>query len=412
MNLINSYQKKRHPNDTWSGGASLLVVLVFFFGASLLQIFNWKTGMSSAPSYQKLFPQFYFSFALLILINKRHLVQSREEARLLIIFFILMAFMFFMGNTSGFGNLFNCLILPVFISIILNGMPLSVWHKTRSIIFAFFVINCGLAIMERILLFNVFAFTGGEGDGEVVDNIFRSTALQNHPLNNALFTSIIMSFILADKFLPNKKKYTLLFVGLISLLCYNTRSSVILWAGILGIHLMLVLFSRKKRFRMIKPWLIMSFIIIGVGFYYLLFIYGWGNRLIQLDFSEDSSTYQRLKLLKLVESMNFSDYLIGVSSKESNRIFMRFDLEHVENYWIIYIMRYGLIFTGLLFFFYSSLFKRLFAGYTRKDALFISFVFLLLSSTNNSLAFNSLSLSVLIICCYGFSPKLFYKKHE
>ncbi len=400
------YSDKRLPKDRLGTGLILIVFFVLFLGGGILQIFNWQTGLPSAPMYQRFFPHFYITLIVLLFIDKSHLKRSKEEIALVVCFVVLVFYMTLVGNTSGFGNLLNCLILPIFISFILNGSNSVTLKRVRSLLFTFFVINCILAITERILQFNIFPLLGTEGDEEVVDNVFRSTAIQNHPLNNALFTSIIMSFILVDKQLSPLKKYGLLFLGYSGFLCYNTRSSIVLWGVILALHFIFVLFSGDKKFRKIKPWLIIAFVVVVISFYLLLFVYGWGNRLVQLDFSDDPSTYQRLKLIRLISSLNISDFLIGISATDADKLFLRFDLEHVENYWILYIIRYGIIFTVILIVLYARLFKRLFNGYLRRSLYFISVVFLLLSSTNNSLAYNSQALSLMIICCYGFSPIL------
>ncbi len=64
------------------------------------------------------------------------------------------------------------------------------------------------------------------------------------------------------------------------------------------------------------------------------------------------------------------------------------DFNHLENFWIIFVIQYGFLFTTLLLIFYVSLIKKLFKNYNTFQKAIIIGSFLLLSSTNNSLATN------------------------
>ncbi len=400
-----------HPNYRFRYVFFFVIACTIFVGTSIWHAFGWRTGSPSAASYQQLLPQFYFVLLLVGISNKENILKTRlEEVQILLTIAALIFTMVLIGNTGSLSGIPNGLMLPALISLIIRGMPIQTVRKIRPWVIGFVIFNSLFAVAERLLFVNFFPFTGSETGGGVIDGTFRSSALQNHPLNNALMTSTIMSFLLWDKSLPLLKKYGAICLGFVSLLCFNTRSSIVLWGAILGVHFIGVLLSNKKRVKKAKPVLILGMAVAVTALMYLLFVAGWGNRLLEIDLSDDSSAAARLEVWAIFDYYSLNDFLFGTSADSFGRVLDRIGMARVENYWLIFIVRYGVIFTALLTFMYVRLFRRLFSGYKTIQVLFITGVFLLLSSTNNSLAFSEQPLSVFIICCYVFSPKLFPSK--
>ena len=81
----------------------------------------------------------------------------------------------------------------------------------------FFVLEVGLAIIERMIGYTIIGMRGGEIQNELIEqNIygFRSTAFWGHPLSNALVVSTIMSFLLVSSL---KMKYKLFLWAMVNL---------------------------------------------------------------------------------------------------------------------------------------------------------------------------------------------------
>lgn len=76
--------------------------------------------------------------------------------------------------------------------------------KVQNIILDFFIIECFLAIIEKVLNFNLFPLVSNGSISDWTWEGFRSTAFQSHPLSNALIVSTLMNFILCSS-LPMKK---------------------------------------------------------------------------------------------------------------------------------------------------------------------------------------------------------------
>ncbi|WP_035668042.1 VpsF family polysaccharide biosynthesis protein [Flavobacterium sp. 83] len=386
-----------------------IIICTLFFGTNVLYVLGWMTGTSNVSSYQLLLPQFYLAVLLIFFMNKKNVLRkSREELIVVVVLCCMVLFMVILGNTGSMSSIPNGLLLPVLISIIIKHMPRSITKNLRSLLLFFLICNSAMAILERVLNFNFFPFTGSYiiTDWVSEDTSFRSTAFQNHPLNNALMTSILMSFVLIDAEISIWKKYAYLLSGFLSLLCFNTRSSIVLWAIVLVCYFVLNLSSRKTSMKQIKPLIIIAFSLVIMTIFYFFITLNWGDRLLNIDVTSDKSALARFEIWSIFDHYSIMDFLFGMSSDEYNNILSIMSFGHVENYWIIFVIRYGLIFTFLFTFAYFKLFKSLLSFYRTRDVIFISIIFLFLSSTNNSLAFNDQVLSVFLLCCYAFMPYL------
>lgn len=98
----------------------------------------------------------------------------------------------------------------------------------------FFIINCILAMVEYRLQKNLFDYYYVESFINFSEkNEFRAFALMEHPLYSANITVLIMLFILIDNNISWKFKSILLTLGTFALLCFNSRTAVIIWACLL-----------------------------------------------------------------------------------------------------------------------------------------------------------------------------------
>ena len=110
----------------------------------------------------------------------------------------------------------------------------------RKMLIYFFCVECFVAILEAIMHVNIFPFAiGTEGyslsDKEYeIFGMFRSSALHGHPLSNALLLDVVMSFILVASDFSEKKKVMLYLLGMVALLCFNARSSILFMSTATG----------------------------------------------------------------------------------------------------------------------------------------------------------------------------------
>jgi len=76
----------------------------------------------------------------------------------------------------------------------------------------------------------------------------------------------------------------------------------------------------------------------------------------------------------------------------------------IENFWILYILRFGIVVTAYFLFFYFKLGRELFRYYSRFEKIAVPAFFIILGSINNSMASNFTPLSVFLLCAYAYSP--------
>lgn len=106
------------------------------------------------------------------------------------------------------------------------------------VLIAFYVINCLMGIYERLSQSYIFTYNSGIMDaqqryGETQDSFFRAFALLGHPLYNANVTSMIMAFILMSDKIKKYLKVSLVVLGILALLAFNSRAAMLIWGGIL-----------------------------------------------------------------------------------------------------------------------------------------------------------------------------------
>lgn len=273
----------------------------------------------------------------------------------------------------------------------------------RKWIVAIYLIECGLSIVERIVRYNVFSWNAEDAATMTdFDDFFgfRSFGLWGHPLQNALITSTIMGFILIYDGYKPKVKYTLWAIGYAAILCFNTRSSMV--ANIIFLALYQVIEASKTRSFSMKVRVI-ALGIFGVAFLGLLITQtSLGGRLLEMGLLDENSAAVRMNTWSIFDYYNLSDFLYP---DEVNReiLLSRTGLYATENFWIDWLLKYGLIIEVIYIALVAYNIFQYGRGYMKIDLLFLNLVFWVIASTNNSLTANPiplfLFLAALIIYC-------------
>ncbi|MCQ2209471.1 MAG: hypothetical protein MJZ34_04185 [Paludibacteraceae bacterium] len=284
-------------------------------------------------------------------------------------------------STMSIGALFVAGAFPV------NELKnKNIWKFFFFSFLCFYVIECSLAVIERVVSVNlpILRVTESlwEGISSGEDSSFRSEALLGHPLQNALIVLTAMSFILMSK-MSVLWKYGLWFLGFLSLLCFNTRFAIVFSVLLFGIY---ILNSSKWGYSKREKLQTRLFIVIGcITGMVLFFVIGLGDRLLNMGLMDESSSYARLDLFDLFIGVDFSSLLFPMDSKLISSLMAYRDVKVIENFWIVYLLNYGLVFLGIIIFFYFVILKNLYRNYTVFQTLFTVMTFFLTASTNNSL---------------------------
>lgn len=268
----------------------------------------------------------------------------------------------------------------------------------------FYVLECSTAILEFIMrdhIFGWFEYTYTKGIITYAGNdSFRSVALMGGPLENALSVTVMMLFYLFNQRFSMKRKMALWFLGLIAVFCFNARMAIIV--NLLGMFLYIEIF--KKRPDSSNKYIVVLFAtcsVVGI-----LYFYGLGDRLWETgNIGKDTSIETRLKLFRYMADRDWADYLWGSSLMQvRHEISTSIKVRIIENFWLSYVFRIGLIATIYFTVLYFSLCRNLLRAYPLTDKIVISSLFVILVSSNNSLDSNFLPLFLFMLCSYTYKP--------
>lgn len=386
---------------------NLSVLFLLFLGNNVLFAF----GYNFTSIFTSILPSFYLLILLLVRNRFRPLnaeFKDKKEELLLFIIAIVLLIIQILTHATGFlGGIINLILLPPMFSYIYPVKSKKYDYICRKILTAFYIINSLWAIAERLIKRNIFPFTGAVETDSNINYIqgFRSTALQDHPLNNALCLTVIMVFILSSKHIQLKTKLFLYTLGYLAVLCFNTRSSIILWSIIFFFFLVHYIYKENHKYQTKIKLLLFICILIPVAFYFIE-QFQLGDR-IRTEKLLDDSAMVRIESLYLLLDINLRNILLGMPPNQQELIMYHAGVKIIENFWIVYLLRYGIIGFSLIIFGFSKLLKRILANYTNYQKYFCLLSFLLLASTNNSLSVNAQPLCIFILCSYAWkSPNL------
>ena len=381
----------------------LAISLLLFIGNNVLYHF----GVIPTNIITTILPCFYL-LCLILLKNKFRPIErseSKKEELILYGIIVLLLFMQMAMKASGFiGSFINMLLLPIMFSFLYPTNCDKLKVKTRKLLISFYCIDSLWSISERVIGINIFPFTGSTDLNNIIYSLegFRSTALQDHPLNNALCLSAIMVFILTSYNFSLNKKLLLFTLGFFAILCFNTRSSMILWAAMFLLFSIKYIFSKKCHDSLAKKIFFALFLILSIPtILYFIFRLNLGDRLFSQKLLDDSAMV-RVSSIGLFLNIDFMSIIFGLSQEKIELLMYKSKVLIIENFWIVYFLRYGLIGFMLLIFGFYKLFKRIFKPYSMYQRIFCLGGFFLLASTNNSLAVYAQPLCIFILSAYSF----------
>lgn len=392
----------------------LIVIFAYaalFLGSPLLNLlgYTYKTDYGSA-----LFKIHPATYALLIVVlycfisnNINYLFQGKvlEMKFLVLILFLIFSF-YIRSTTNGLSFVVDTVTDPVIFLILLPRDSGTLKKMLLTAVYSFFIINCTMAVIEKIGAFNLFPVKGINVFG------YRASALQGHPLNNALIIATIMSFIYLYEY-NKRKKRLLILLGYIGLICFSTRgalyvSTFAFFAHQVGMYFkpsnLMFLRNTEDKSRFLLNAL---YILTAVGLsLYLIFETKFGARLTDRSLFYDDSIAVRVDLWSMFDRVTFSDLLFGLNTKMISDVMYNSDINIIENFWMIWLFRFGVIFMICMLFLYIAIFQK----HTRQmfflDKYYLAFVFVAVASTNNSLGTNTTALSVFFICLVAFSANI------
>ena len=373
----------------------IILLLLFFVGDNVLTKYNIQLQT--------------YKFILLILcclsffkIKNIGMKYFPEAIKLLLFIIAYTAFKILSGGSAGNTNMGVIVLLPVFIFL----TSVSVEKKRnfdvhKKILYGAYLFECAIAIIEKLLNINIFQL--GIGDEivlttEMTSTEFRSIGLYGHPLQNALVVFCFIMFILVYE--NNiKLKFFLASLGVTAIFCFNTRAAIVMSSFCFIIYVIYWMKTNKVAF-VVKLITFLSVFAICVLFFHLYSSGLIGGRLSSMGLYDEQSAAVRIAAFTIFDYYNLSDFIIGVSFDDLQMLKYKTGLYAIENFWLNWLLSYGIIFVVGLIMFYIPLMKKIFKYETLFIKLFLIIPFFVLASTNPSLAVSIVPMSAFLLLAY------------
>lgn len=288
-----------------------------------------------------------------------------------------------MGMGPTFGSISNNLLVPyltlfwIFDAVVIRQRG----DKLIKVFTFLFIVECGLAIYEKlfgVLLFPYSLYNPSDSNGSTMGAYLRSNSLLGHPLTNALVVSTLVFVIL---YTVNNKvvRYFLCILGVLAILCFEARSSILLMAVILFLNFLLS--GELSISQILKKTFYFSLLFVVV--YYAIKNLGFGERILEKETgTNDSSTMARVEAANFLLNIDSRSFFKGIGVEQ-------FRSDHIENWILIYVLKYGILVSIAYVYYFVRLIYYVTKNIAGLSGWIVFIAFFVLSLTNNSLACES-----------------------
>lgn len=380
------------------------ILLVFFIGDNVLTKFNIPLQIHKFI----LLTMCCFAFVKIFDIGFKRFPQAIRLLFFMILYTLLKIYLY---GSTGNTNMGIIAILPVIIFLtFISTVNTKELYMYKKILYYAYIIECGIAIIEKILNINVFQLAIGT---EVVSTFefsstdFRSIGLYGHPLQNALIVFCFITFILIYE--NNiKLKFGLSLLGIIAIFCFNSRAAIVMSSSCFIVYI----FYWIKTYRISGVIKIstFSFVLIVCIIFFKLYSSGIiGGRLSSMGLYDDQSAAVRVELLSIFNYYDLNNFILGISNNELEILKYKTGILAIENFWFNWLFSYGIIFVCGVLLFYIQLIRKIFRNEKKFHKFFLIIPFIILASTNPSLAVSIVPMSSFLLLSY-IMPKSIQRK--
>lgn len=378
--------------------------VLLFMGPSILYSMNFSV---EGQENNHLYPSFYLlvcGICYIIVVRNIQLTKAPDKYIWLLLVFVVLFCLGF-GVTRGIFYrplLITSIALPALYGLFFVNIGSTEMHGVQWLVLFMFIINCTFAIGERLFLHNVFPMSAifkYMTFAQTNPELFRSTALLGHPLNNALITAIIMGFITISA-LKDIYKVGLLLLGFFALICFNARGAILISGLFIAIFFIRQLFDRNKSQK--SKIYSMAFLVACTVMFVFLLSNEFGGRFFEHTIKNDGSILLRLQAWHLIKKPPIESLLFGIDNVKdyTTNILGTF---HIENWFVLSVLNIGIVPTMIFMIIYVPIFRFFLIPFTRFQTLFLLGIFIGIASTNNSLSSGTPAISVFFVCARTFS---------
>jgi len=269
-----------------------------------------------------------------------------ERAGLLAYSLICILVTLYKGSTDGLSGLalpVDSFLVPSLLVLMLADMPSAYRQRLVSLIVALAVLNALIGIAEVRLHARIFPY---ELHGmPMQEAYFRATALNGHPLRNAMLTACALLALLGRPWSFAVRFACFIALGM-GLLAFSGRTATFI--GLCGfVFLFGRLFNQyvrasRKAF-MFAVWAAMVLgSVTASGASAVLMTTKFGARILNGDINDESAAV-RVHLLALFDKIDLTDLFFGYSFDDIDQLTIASHLPAIECFWVFMTLYLGII---------------------------------------------------------------------
>ncbi|QIL77332.1 VpsF family polysaccharide biosynthesis protein [Hymenobacter sp. HDW8] len=374
----------------------LVLVLFLFLGANVLDVLHYPQSDPTSGALFRLHPATYLLFGLWGIQSVKYntLFNPRSAAVRAFGLVVLLVFVYSITLGKSKANFFilDTLFAPVLLVLLLQDATDELKDRILYWLKVFFVANCGLAILERALSTIILRPTE-----EAVFESFRSYGLLGHPLNNGLAMAFLTLFfvIISDTTIT---KFFYLGLGLLAIFAFGARTA--LGGILLGFPFLLYFdlrnYDQDEAAGRFFTYLLLFFVMLSLCAFVLVST-PFGERIFASASFDDDSADVRSRVFDMFRHFTLSDLSWGIGEDQIMTAMYLEKVDIIENFWIIWVFKYGFILTAVLGFSFVCFLYSLFHNLAVPIRLVLLGVILLIASGNNSMATNTTTISIITL---------------
>lgn len=314
-----------------------------------------------------------------------------------------MAYCTWRFGISGAAFINDSLLMPVVLAMTLYALPLAWRRRIFIVAIALVTLDSAIGIVEFMTRSRLIPYYINGLPHE--EPLFRATSLMGHPLKNA---AIVATFLCVLPVLRDHRfaAATAAAVMAVSLLAFGSRTAFMV-CGAIGALWLAIWYVRalvRREFSYIKLAGVSFLVLLGpVAVGIVLLALGPESRIFENLFW-DTSAQARTLAFKVFERVTLPELLFGLGPegivRAINYLKTFTTLTDIENFWILLLLNFGLINWLLFLFSFGGLLLHLLRGGPVPVKIAV-IVFLIMASSNNSLAVKDNSLCLLMILVIG-----------
>ena len=385
------------------------VALYLLLSAPALSLLGISYEASGGAFFEKVHPgTWLIALAYAILISSRghpfRVVGAQLAAQPLLAVYLacqlcVLGWTLSRHGTSGAAFMLDTLLMPFVCIATLMMLDSRQRYRCLVIVVTLLVLNTLLGLGEAVAQARLIPLRLGGAD-EAINDIFRPSALLGHPLTNSMVTATLLPAVLYLRISMVWRGLLVLLLW-VGTLAFGGRTGFLLATALYGAYFMFagLRATIQGRFTYLQ--------LTGAAFVGMLggaalvaavFAAGIGERIFN-SLSWDGSASVRYRVWNVFDHLNSTDLLIGISPERIVSIGTRIGLEAseaIENFWLVLFLQMGVI--GFIPFVVAMACLLTWLWRASGGPMRVAVVlFVLVASSNNSLATKTVALAVFSI---------------